>query len=73
MKKLSKHYRIDHIIDSLIDGQFKQAKEQTQYRCKTLPEKQSRIVGQVVGALCDPDGYRNDPDLAVTYLNLFGE
>jgi len=66
-------YKIDHIIESLINGQFKQAKEQTQYRCKTKPEKQARIVGQVIGALCDPDGYRNDPSLAVRYLKLFDQ
>lgn len=64
-------YKINHIIESMINGQFKQAKEQTQYRCKTLPEKQAYRVGQVVGSLCDPDGFYNMPDLAVTYLNLF--
>ena len=70
MKTASK-YKISHIIDSLYNGQFKQAKQQTQYLCKTKPEKQAYIVGQVVGALCDIDGSRNNPDLAVRYLNLF--
>ena len=64
-------YKISHIIESLLNGQFSQAKEQTQYRCRTKPEKQAYIVGQVVGALCDPDGRYNKPDLGVRYLNLF--
>lgn len=63
--------RIDHIIDSLVNGQFEQAKNQSQYLCKSIPEKQAYMVGQVVGALCDPDGAHNNPDLAVRYLNLF--
>ena len=70
MKTLKRYERIDHIIESLINGNFKQAKEQTQYGCKSIPEKQAKIVGQVVGALMDKDNY-NDPDLAVTYLDMF--
>ena len=66
----SPKYRIDHIVDSLINGQFKQAKEQTQYRCKTKPEKLARKVGQVIGALVDTDDY-NRPELAARYLNVF--
>lgn len=71
MKMLNKTTNIEHIIESLINGQFIQAKEQTQYRCKTKPEKQAYIVGQIVGALCDPDGFHHNPDLAVTFLNCF--
>tara|TARA_R110002126_G_scaffold182742_2_gene331359 strand:+ start:416 stop:634 length:219 start_codon:yes stop_codon:yes gene_type:complete len=63
-------YKIEHIIDSLINGQFKQAKEQTQYRCKTKPEKQAYRVAQVVGALMDKENC-DDPDMAVKYLKLF--
>ncbi len=70
MKYASK-YKISHIIESLINGQFEQAKNQTQYLCKTLPEKQAYRVGQVVGSLCDPEGFYKNPDLAVRYLNLF--
>ena len=58
---------VSSIIDSLINGQFAQAKEQTQRNCKTKPELQAYRVGQTVGALCD----RGMPDLAATYLNLF--
>lgn len=65
-------HRISHIIESLQNGQFKQAKTQTQYLCKTVPERQARRVGQVVGALCDPDGNYKNPDLALQYLQLFG-
>lgn len=64
-------YYITDIIYSLINGQFKQAKEQTQYMCKTKPEKQAYRVAQVVGALVDPDGSYNKPDLAVSFLNMF--
>lgn len=67
----SNKYNITPIIDSLINGQFKQAKSQAQYLCKTKPEKQAYIVGQVVGALCDRDHVYNDPDLAVIFLSLF--
>lgn len=65
-----KHEKIDHIVNSLLNGNFSQAKEQTQYLCRTLPEKQAHRVGQVVGSLCDPLD-RDMPDLAVTYLRLF--
>lgn len=73
MLKAKKHYRIDHIIDSLTNGQFKQAKAQTQYMCKTLPEKQAYKVGQIVGALMDKDGSSYNPNLAVRFLNLFND
>ncbi len=69
--RIKRFERINHIIDSMINGQFKQAKEQTQYRCKTLPEKQAHRVGQVVGALCDPDHPNYDPDMAVRFLALW--
>ena len=55
----------------MINEQWAQAKEQTQYRCKTIPERQARKVGQVIGALTDPDHSDYNPDLAARYLNLF--
>ena len=55
----------------MINGQYQQAKQQTQYRCKTLPEKQARKVGQVVGALMDKGHWNYSPDMAARYLNLF--
>jgi len=63
--------RTGDIIESLVDGQFERAKAQTRYMCKTLPEKQAYIVGNVVGALCDPEYGRENVGLAVAYLNLF--
>ena len=63
-------YKIAHIIESLENGQLKQAKEQIQWKCKTKPEKQAFKVGQVVGALMDEDDY-NNPDLARRFLCLF--
>jgi hypothetical protein len=67
----SNKYRISHIIASMINGQWKQAKAQTQHLCKTIPEKQARKVGQVVGALTDPEHSDYDPDMAARYLNMF--
>jgi nitrate reductase assembly molybdenum cofactor insertion protein NarJ len=61
--------RPHHIIESLINGQFAQAKEQTQKGCKTKPEKQGRKIGQVVQILESSD----DHDLACRYLNLFDQ
>lgn len=55
------------IIDSLINGQFKQAKSQTLIGCKTRPEKLAYRVGSIVGALIE----NGKPDLAVKFLNLF--
>ena len=69
--KHASRYKIDHIIESIKDRNMYRAKEQTQHRCKTRPEKQAYIVGQVIGSLCDPDGFHHDPDLAVEYLNMF--
>jgi nitrate reductase assembly molybdenum cofactor insertion protein NarJ len=65
----SNKYKINHIIASLVNGQFKQAKEETQKGCKTKPEKQGRKIGQVVGELMISD----QPDLACRYLNLFDQ
>ena len=64
-------FKIRHIIESMINGQYQQAKQQTQYRCKTLPEKQARKVGQVVGALMDKEHSDYNPDMAARFLNLF--
>jgi len=64
-------YRQSDVIESLINGQFAQAKEQVQQGCKTKPEKQAYRVGRIVGALCDSEGSYNMPDLAVRFLNLF--
>lgn len=71
MKHLTHPKPITHIITSLINGQYKQSKNLTQKGCRTLPEKQAHLVGQVVGALMDQNGFHYDPDLAVIYLNLF--
>jgi len=65
------HTTLDTIIDSLENGQMKQAREQTVYRCKTKPVQMAYNVGTVVGALCDPDGHRKNPDLAVRFLKQF--
>lgn len=59
------------IIDSLINGQFKQAKELVQGGCKTLPEKQAYRLARVCCALVDPEGYHKRPDLAKSLLKLF--
>lgn len=64
-------FKIDHIIDSLHNGQFKQAKEQIQHKCKTKPEVQARKLAQVCSALIDPEGFHNRPDLAESLLNMF--
>ena len=71
MKTAKKHYKIDTIINNLINGNLSDAKQLTQHRCKTIPERQAYKVGQVVGALMDKEHSRYNPDLAVTYLNLF--
>jgi len=63
---------IDHIIDSLINGQFEQAKEQTLNYPKMKPMELAFRVGQVVYTLTDNDeGFYNNPSLAIRYLNLF--
>lgn len=61
----------DAVIESIINGQMHQAKQQLQHGCKTRPEKQAYRLGRVVGALCDPDGSYKQPDLAVRFLALF--
>ena len=71
MKKLDYYYNVQQIIDSLVNGQYRQAKEYAQHGRKTKPEAQARIVGQVVGALCDRASDNYDPDLAVVFLNMF--
>ena len=45
------HIIIHEIVDSLVNGQFKQAKEQTLDRCKTKPEVVARRTGLVVSHL----------------------
>ena len=64
---------ITEILDSLYNGQFKQAKEFTLRGVKTKPMKLAHRVGQVVGALLGADGFTVRPDLAVRYLELFEE
>ncbi|WGH49536.1 hypothetical protein [Alishewanella phage vB_AspM_Slickus01] len=55
------------IIDSLINGQFKQAKEQITSGCKTKPYKLAHRVGEIVGVL----HRQGQIDLATRFLTLF--
>ena len=64
---------IDEVVHCLQTKQYDKAKELTLNRCKTKPIKLAHRVGKIVGALCDPDGLRRDPDLAVKFLSLFEE
>jgi len=60
--------RYETILDSVYNGQWKQAKEQTQSQCKTKPSMQAFIVGQVTLLLHLDE---EEPELAITYLCLF--
>ncbi len=62
---------IKPIVDSLICGQFKQAKEFLQHKCKTKPEKQAYRLAQVIGAMTDPANEYYEPELAARFLNCF--
>ena len=70
MNSAGKYY-IQHILESVVNGQFTQAKDQIQDRCKTKPEKQAYRLAQVVGALCDPNHPYYNVDSAVTLLKRF--
>lgn len=62
---------LNEIIDSLHNGQIKQAKEMLQKGCRTLPEVQAYRLARVCCALIDPDGYHQRADLAVVFLKCF--
>ena len=62
-----KLHLIRHIRDSIENGQWEQAKAQVQSKCKSIPERQSRRLAQVVGALVE-DGKADD---AVTLIDCF--
>lgn len=62
-------YKIGPVIESLLNGQWRQAKEELQRGCKTKPEKQARKLGQVIGHLCDT----NRGDMAVRFLKMFDQ
>lgn len=55
----------------VVENDILGAKVELQKGCKTLPEKQARKLGQVIGALCDIEGFNYRPDLAVRFLNSF--
>lgn len=54
--------------ESLRNGQWKQAKEQIQHRCRTRPEVQARRLAIVIGVLIE--GGRADD--AVRLIKMFG-
>lgn len=56
------------VIESLINGQWSYAKEQTQYKCKRNAVKQAYRVGWVVFNLI---AHEERQDLAVKYLSMF--
>ena len=44
-------YNIDHIVESIHNGQFEQAKEQLQKGCKTKPATQAFRMAGVMNSL----------------------
>lgn len=50
---------VDTVIESLYNGQYKQAKSQIMEGCKTKPEKLAHRVAIIVISLCD-GGYFNE-------------
>ena len=64
-------FDIEAVIESLLNGQFRQAKRQTKYKCRTNPDKLAHRVGSVVAMLCDPDGTNYFPNKVHAYLEMF--
>jgi len=59
------------VIKQLINGNFSYAISIIQHNCKSKPAEQAFRLGVVVGALCDPNGCTQDPDLAVALLTIY--
>lgn len=60
-------FNIKYIMLSIDNGQWGQAKDLIQYKCKTKPEKQAYRLAQVVGALIE----RGSNDQAARLINRF--
>lgn len=60
-------FNVKHAKMLCLQGKYKQAKEELQKGCKTIPEKQVRKVGQLIGLLMD-EGFK---DQAAHLLNTF--
>ena len=58
-------------IEAIKAGDYAKANAIVTQKCKTKPNKLAYRVGRIVGALCDPDGFHNEPDKAVKFLNTF--
>lgn len=71
INKTSRKYYTKQVIDYLLVGDFKKAKIELQCGCKSIPEKQAYRLVQVVGSLCDVDGFYNNKELATDFLNMF--
>ena len=67
----SAKYNISGVLTLILENDLYSAEIELQKGCKTLPEEQARKLGQVIGALCDKEGFNYRPDLAVRCLNIF--
>jgi hypothetical protein len=59
------------VMNLILDGRPQDAKRVLVLGCRTKPEVMAYRVGTIVGALTDPDGFRNKPDKAKAFLDLF--
>tara|TARA_R110002096_G_scaffold429267_1_gene641989 strand:+ start:457 stop:666 length:210 start_codon:yes stop_codon:yes gene_type:complete len=64
---------IEEIIESLINGNFQQAKEQLQDGCKTKPEEQAYRLAVVTYRLVDKYGKYQLPNTAAVFLGHFND
>lgn len=70
MEHMNRYANIAPILAAVDAGDYAQAKALIQDKCRTLPERQARRLGQTIGALMDR---RTDiaADSAVILLNMF--
>jgi len=61
------------IVESIYNGQWRQAKTQLQQGCKTKPEVQARRLGWVVFQLMYENLNDNGESKVDTFVNMFGE
>lgn len=68
-QKAQDHIIMHEIVSSLVNGQYKQAKEQTLQGCRTNPERLAYRSGRVVWHVCTQ--LHNGGHLAEPYINSF--
>ena len=72
-------FGIESVLESIVNGQYKQAKDMITEGCKTKPEKMAQRLGHIIACISDEDiqgcfGVNTDHAIRlINQFNMFGK